>query len=381
MTNYYIHGKNPVTGGRKNLKRYLDKARKYAKEDKYISALSIYTEQDYVMVKSLVRPSMKKGLYFCHATLFKDTGLIMTATCECKVGAVGHCAHIGGVLLRLVRLKNPCTSLLCAWKAPTEKDVVPQRVHEINWWPGKSSADKPWPDQYQASPCVTSLEHAETFRNELLDKLKTANPTCVLYTHLRKSNLDLQPFLKHFDVPFFFGDDVNLKGETPQAVFEEFHNSVVGLPKDEIKELSKLVERATRGQACNMWWNKARQLLLTASYFGRIVCMRDETLPDSLLSYMCGYKSVPLTLAIHHGQKSESKARKHYMKFHQKRCAKDGKLVSVMNVGLVVSVDQPFLGASLDGFVQCPQCGPLALEIKCPWKHRFVHRKTTNILS
>ena len=70
-------------------------------------------------------------------------------------------------------------------------------------------------------------------------------------------------------------------------------------------------------------------------------------------------------------EKYELKARKLYMKYHQRTCAGNGKLVSVENLGLVVSVDNPFLGASLDGFIRCPKCGDGALEIKCSWKHRL----------
>jgi hypothetical protein len=59
------------------------------------------------------------------------------------------------------------------------------------------------------------------------------------------------------------------------------------------------------------------------------------------------------------------------MRAHQKECSGHGKVVSLTNVGLVVSTEHPYLGASLDGFVQCPKCGEGALEIKCTFKHRY----------
>ena len=61
MTNYYIHGKNPVTGGLKNCRRYLEKAKKFGKEQKYISGLGTCSDGDFVMFKSFVRPSIKNS--------------------------------------------------------------------------------------------------------------------------------------------------------------------------------------------------------------------------------------------------------------------------------------------------------------------------------
>lgn len=39
VMNYYLHGKPPVTGGHKNLRQYLDKARRYSVEERYIRNL------------------------------------------------------------------------------------------------------------------------------------------------------------------------------------------------------------------------------------------------------------------------------------------------------------------------------------------------------
>ena len=202
IINYYIHGKNPVTGGLKNCKRYLEKARKYGKESKYIGSLGVCEDDSFVMIKSEVKPSMRKGLYFCTVTLYKDTGMVVTSRCDCKVGAVGLCSHAGGVMFRLISLKNPCTSRLCAWNTPPERSVDPQRIRDINWWPGKAESDKPWPMVYQAGPCKASDDHAQSFREEIVNGLADANPNSVLYVHQRKSDIDLQPFFDIFTVLF-----------------------------------------------------------------------------------------------------------------------------------------------------------------------------------
>ena len=169
----------------------MEKARKFGKEPKYIMSLGVFTENEYVMFKSNIRPSMKKGLYYCNVTLYKDTGMVASAKCECKVGAVGLCAHIGGLLFRLVQLKHPCTSALCMWNQPPSKNIEPQRLKDINWWPGKADPCKPWPNVYKAGPCDRGEDHAKTFREEILDGLGAVNPDCTLFVHLRKSNFDL----------------------------------------------------------------------------------------------------------------------------------------------------------------------------------------------
>ena len=372
IINFYVHGKNPVTGGLKNCRRYLEKARKFGKESKYIGSLGVCEQDDYIMIKSEVKPSMKKGLYYCTVTLFKDTGMVAKSSCDCKCGAVGLCAHVGGVLFRLISLKNPCTSKLCSWAAPPMRSVEPQRIREINWWPGKADANKPWPELYQAGPCVPSEDHTKIFRDEIVSGLAEANPKAVLFVHQRTSDINVQPFFNIFCAPVILDDNTDLLDPFCQDLFSDFVEDLTErFCLADWQGISSSVEKATRGQGCNPTWQRVRSLILTSSYFGRIVCMRETTAPDKLLSVMCGHRQIPKTKAMLYGSQQEAKARKLYTKAHQKECAGDGKLVSVMNLGLVVSVDQPYLGASLDGFIQCPKCGKGALEIKCPWKYRF----------
>ena len=68
-----------------------------------------------------------------------------------------------------------------------------------------------------------------------------------------------------------------------------------------------------------------------------------------------------------YGRKSESKALKSYSQFHIGIC---NKLVDVESKGLQVNSKHPFLGASVDGIVECPLCGVGVIEIKCPFKWR-----------
>ena len=53
---------------------------------------------------------------------------------------------------------------------------------------------------------------------------------------------------------------------------------------------------------------------------------------------------------------------------------KGHKRLTVMERGLVIQSDLPYLGASPDGFVYCPGCREYQrlLEIKCPYKWRLL---------
>ena len=53
---------------------------------------------------------------------------------------------------------------------------------------------------------------------------------------------------------------------------------------------------------------------------------------------------------------------------------KSHKRLTIMERGLVVQSDLPYLGASPDGFLYCPACREYQrlLEIKCPYKWRLL---------
>jgi hypothetical protein len=249
VVNYFLHTKNPVTGALKNLRRYLDKARKYAKEPKYILTISVCEEGDYVMFESNVRPSMRQGLYWCNITLYKDTGMVARCQCECKVGAVGHCSHAGGMLLKLVGLKSPCTSTLCQWTVPPSRDITPSKLQDINWWPGKANPEKPWSHVYKAGPCNDS----HNFCEELLNELQIANPSCTLYVHARQSHADIQPFLDLFECPVEVDFDVDCRSPLMEDLCRDFMEDLMESWSDTdwATKISSEIERATRRQSCN----------------------------------------------------------------------------------------------------------------------------------
>ena len=247
--------------------------------------------------------------------------------------------------------------------------MLPSKLGDINWRPGKPSQSKPWPGIYKAGPCAAGPAHTKAFKEEILDGLsQLGEKQSALYITERNivSDITFSDFLDRYRVPFMFDDDVDTTDGYATKHFEEFFEGI-NVPA----KLSSDIERATRGQGCNPLWKEARSKLITASNFCRIIRMLPTTNVKSALATICGYTSVPRTVAIRYGQRNEARARKLYMRDHLKKC--DPK-TTVKTVGLVVSPQWPFLGASLDGLVECKTCGVGGLEIKCPWTLRLGQR-------
>ena len=122
---------------------------------------------------------------------------------------------------------------------------------------------------------------------------------------------------------------------------------------------AELLEISTRRQSVNPKWLQAREGRITASQFGQICRMRARTPLDNVVREIMGYrqksngslhsKAAPLQWE----SQPESIARERDVKFMKK---KGHKRLTVMERGLAVQSDFPYLGASPDGFVYCPGC-------------------------
>ena len=88
--------------------------------------------------------------------------------------------------------------------------------------------------------------------------------------------------------------------------------------------------------------------------------------PDSLLRKIMQYSAEINTVATNHGKEMEPQAKKDFYQFlkpnHQN--------LSMIDTGLHILCDIPFLGAAPDGFVTCDCHGKGVIEIKCPYKYR-----------
>lgn len=75
---------------------------------------------------------------------------------------------------------------------------------------------------------------------------------------------------------------------------------------------------------------------------------------NNLVKKIRGYITIPETVrSIQYGRKYESVAVEHYAQKHMEKC----KTVQIESRGLLVNPKYPYLGASIDDFVICEDCG------------------------
>ena len=118
------------------------------------------------------------------------------------------------------------------------------------------------------------------------------------------------------------------------------------------------IEKVTLGQSSNEEWIKQRKYRITASNFYSAAVSTTE--PSSKLKSM--FYSSFHSSSTEHGKKFE----RHVRDMYQKAMQENGSNVVIDEVGLKLSSNMPYLGASLDGLVSCH--GEVwGLEIKCPF--------------
>ena len=132
---------------------------------------------------------------------------------------------------------------------------------------------------------------------------------------------------------------------------------------------AKEIELVTRDQRQGSLWFSARRNKITASNFGRVLSLRKETPPDSLVLHIIQPKHFS-TLSIQYGIDNEQLAIQKYLS-HQNTHGHPNLTVS--SSGFIIDTTHPFLGASPDGTVYDPidfQRPHGYLEIKCPYSVR-----------
>lgn len=288
---------------------------------------------------------------------------------------------------------------------PRKRKLSPKRISNLQ--PVKHQYGKkprlaaiPKPGLYKAGAPVS-----DSFLPNFLDNLQSVNPDCAIFTIVKRQNvvscdsdissddnvrayeeaetseLDVDEFAKHYQVQTFPPRNVKLLSDNLSYSSNEFqekrNNYFSSLSMSKVE--AKMIEISTRGQSDNPKWLQARKGRITASNFGRICKMRPTTAPDNAVKEIMGYRkephgneSYPLKAApLQWGSQHESLAKERYVKYMKKR---GHKRLTVMERGLVIQSDLPYLGASPDGFVYCPCCRTYQrlLEIKCPYKWRFL---------
>ena len=128
-------------------------------------------------------------------------------------------------------------------------------------------------------------------------------------------------------------------------------------------EVADNLQMETRGQNASTSWHESRRLRLTASIFHRVINMRASTNPKNFLRDKLHPNSRFQTKAMKLGLEREDGAAQRYK---LQRELEEGESLTLSEVGLRVSADKGFLGASTDR-VAVDSCGVTCLvEIKNP---------------
>ena len=361
VTNYFVYHKNPLAGGAKlTFQRQQRKAKKFV-ADEYVRDMTVGqgTPATIYHVRAQCQPSMKAAPYKTRARI-AETGMVQGGECTCKSGQSGVCSHVGALLLSLVKIRDACTSQTCQWKAAPTGNVhlEPALSSAMKIYNPEKDAlikSRPYPGVYNAGPAVDG----DAFLKDLLDGMATCNSDSALYLTLRSTPGDITDFTSLFEVDRCLCDHVDLSANTNQSLFESFLTKY----SENVTEMMLVnVEKSTRGQGINVNWRKARSMVLTASHMGNIVKRKKVEL-DALVKTIAYPKVISGQKSLNYGNKNESKARREYAKWHIRQCGS----VVVEDRGLIISREQPFIGASIDGAVQCPKCGDGIVEVKCPY--------------
>lgn len=125
------------------------------------------------------------------------------------------------------------------------------------------------------------------------------------------------------------------------------------------------LELITRQQSQSKVWFTYRAGRITSTKFHR-VCTTDKISIECLKDIM-QYSNSPLEVpSVRWGKSMEAVARQCYAE----HAAKKHEDFTVTCSGLVVSPQDPHLGSSPDGMIDCSCCGKGVLEIKCPYKYK-----------
>ena len=131
-------------------------------------------------------------------------------------------------------------------------------------------------------------------------------------------------------------------------------------------EMVEAVEKETRLQSHSKLWYKFRAGRVTASKM-KAVCRTSIDRPSKSLILSICYPELFrfTTAATRWGCTHERSARDCYKGFREKAHTH----FSLLDSGLILNPEWPFLGASPDGTVHCDCCGSGVVEIKCPYCH------------
>ena len=107
-------------------------------------------EEKYYFLRAHVHHSMKTDFPLAVSIVLDNiSGSVRHGECNCKASALGRCAHVSAVLLKLVQFLDtndhkvsalPSTSQPCQWNRGKKRKKNPGKVHNSACWPKESQS-------------------------------------------------------------------------------------------------------------------------------------------------------------------------------------------------------------------------------------------------
>ena len=341
------------------------------------------------------RQGQKTSLYRVWVCLHKTQGWILTGHCTCMAGLSSSCSHVAALLFKLeaavhFQLNTPtaCTSQLCSWKA-SRKSVQPATIKSIDFSRAKKhslpkvSGSFLQVNETKHYSCSDPTKTRNPISNEKLKDLYRIYPQAAIFT-----SLDVTSFQSVNEgtasVTCDIGSDTDSDTENenniiPEPLVSLFDPTAINMDESELKVKSKILyqqyvasnyqnsfdnlEVITRKQSLSSAWRVHRAGRITASICKQVSKMQKS---DSLIKTIMQYSPSLSSKFTAHGIEMEPIAKDCFITI----MSKSHRNLQVLESGLKINADEPFLGASPDGIVTCDCHEDAVLEIKCPYKYK-----------
>lgn len=324
---------------------------------KFLRSIRFSADTDFTFVCGRVSAEYSKQLVYKVDIKLNRHGVVDECQCQCAagMGPDAHCKHAAVVYYAMTKVKEGIVT----------KETCTQQLQTFH------QAKK-----YTGSPVKMQDRSVRTKSGNSLAALKDFDPRPV---ELRKT----PGYSDHFR-------SVWLNSSTPGLSIRQLYGpaNVYGITNDHdylekrpdelflesmcvtaITEGARVdIEARTRGQSKSKSWKEERLIRLQSSSFGRICKATQRTDFEKLTKSLTDHKDISSD-AIKHGKKHEAIARIAYIDLVKE---------SVIESGIIVCAEAPFLGCSPDGLVGDEGL----LEIKCPYtaRDKDVHPETVPYL-
>ena len=309
-------------------------------------------------------------------------GVVLGSHCDCMAGIGETCTHVAALLFFVdatvrIRDSRTVTQDPAYWLIPKSlKSVEYNEIRGINFTSAKTMKRKfdalvvtPTPQVQQMSitkntkkviPAPTDDE-----MKHFLDSIHKIGRRTALLSVMKDYSDNFVPHSESMKLPLKLG---NIRDQTSAEMsytelIDLCEKIVIKISEEEVRNVEDLTKKQSK---CKHWFD-FRAGRITASKM-KAACRTNTEKPSiDLLKKICyPTKCIFQNDATKWGIEKEHQAKCDFLVLF-KQTHENGNLV---DCGLNISLDYPFIGASPDGMLTCDCCGTCCVEVKCPYSRR-----------